>query len=133
MRSGWFALGAVAALVGCGGGGGGGGGGGTCTPASTAAVAVTATGLSPMAVCVTPGGTVTFTNSDAVQHAMQADSGCVGFSAVTLAPSGTQSASAAVAFASAQTCTFHVADKAGDSAFQGTVAVSSTTTTGPGY
>jgi len=36
-------------------------------------------------------------------------------------------------FSSAQICTFEDADNAGNAAFQGTVAVSQTTTTGPGY
>lgn len=49
-------------------GGGGGGGGGTCNPSSTAAVAVTATGFSPVNVCVLPSGNVTFTNQDTTSH-----------------------------------------------------------------
>src|SRR5690349_14580982 len=68
--------GALSALSAC--GGGGGGGGASCSPGPAASLSITAMGLSPTNVCVEPGGTVTFTNSDtAATHDIEFDTaGC---------------------------------------------------------
>jgi plastocyanin len=119
---------AVLGLVSC--GGGGGGGAATCTPAPTAALTVTATGLSPMNVCVQPGGMVTFTNSDpsAAHDIVFETPNCptVG----NLAPNGGR---VMATFPTAENCTFHDANNAGNSAFRGTVAVATVTVSGGGY
>jgi len=133
MKVTWLATGAalvaLVALASCGGDGGGGGETGTCNPSSTAAITISASGVSPTAVCVLPGGTVTFTNSDSAQHDIEPIGNCPALALGQLAPSESKTAT----FSSAQICTFEDADNAGNAAFQGTVAVSQTTTTGPGY
>jgi len=91
---------------------------------------ISSSGLSPKAVCVLPSGTVTFTNSDSVQHGIAFDaSACPGVSPVTV-DAGT---SKAVTFLTVQICTFHDRDSATNSAFQGTVAVAQAAVSGPGY
>ena len=52
-----------------GGGGGGGGGGGT----SAATITITAAGVSPSSVTVSPGSRVTFVNNDGRPHDMNSD------------------------------------------------------------
>ncbi len=129
--AGWAALTtAVAALSACGGGGGGGGGGSTtCNPSAAAAITISSTGITPTAVCVTPGGSVTFTNSDTVPHDIEAAAGCTAQNLGSIDPAQTR----VVTFPTSQTCTFQDNAKPGNSAFQGTVAVNTTTVTGSGY
>ena len=119
----------VFVLAACGGrGGGGGGGGGSCTAGPTASLAVTATGLSPVNVCVQPGGSVTFTNSDpGASHDIVFDTpGCptVG----SIAAGGGQ---VTAAFPSVMTCVFHDASApaATAAAFRGSVTVAPPTMT----
>lgn len=104
-------------------------GSGTCTPGSTASVAITSTGFSPKAVCVLPGGSVTFTNTDSVAHDVESGQVCTQ---LNLGPIDAGQ-SRTVTFPTAETCTFADAAHTSDAAFQGTVAVSSGTTSGPGY
>ena len=60
----------AAAILACGGGsdstgpGGGGGGGGTTTPVATTSVNMVSSAFSPRNIRVSPGATVTWTNSD---------------------------------------------------------------------
>lgn len=126
--SGLLAL-AVAFLGACGGSDSPGSGTGRCTPTAAATVTLTSAGVTPKAVCVLPGGTVTFVNNDAVAHDIQSDGGCPEVSVGSIAPTTNKVAT----FPAAQTCTFHDAVNPAATAFQGTVAVSSAPTEGPGY
>lgn len=67
----------LAALLACGGGGsgttappggGGGGGGGGTTPTVTTAVTMQGSAFAPKAIRVSPSATVTWTNSDNIDH-----------------------------------------------------------------
>jgi len=128
--AGYLALGVAAASVAaCGGNGGGGGGGGSCTPGSTASMTISSSGISPKAVCVLPSGTVTFTNSDSVQHGIAFDTSCSSVTDVSVDAGGSKP----VTFPTVQTCTFHDRDSATNGAFQGTVAVAQAAVTGSGY
>jgi plastocyanin len=120
---------AVVMLGGCGGGGSSTSGSGTCTPGRTASVAVSATGFSPVAVCITPDGSVTFTNGDTVAHDIESGVTCTALNLGEI-PAG-QSKTAT--FPTETTCPFFDAAHSTDTAFQGTVAVSTNPTTGPGY
>jgi plastocyanin len=132
VRAGLIA--AAALFAGCGGGssggsGGGGGGSGSCTPGQSASVSITSAGLSPMAVCVVPGGTVTFTNHDTVAHDIESTGTCPQLNLGSIAAGQADTAM----FPTTATCTFGDATKPGNAAFQGTVAVASAPVTGPGY
>jgi plastocyanin len=110
-------------------GGGGGGGGASCTPGTTAAFAINAMGISPKNVCVQPSGMVTFTNNDAATHDIVFDTaGCptVG----SIAPAGGQ---VTATFPTQENCSFHDANNATNTAFQGTVAVTAVVVMGGGY
>jgi plastocyanin len=123
----WFMVGMFA--VACGGDSGTGGGSNTCTPGSTAAIAFTATGLSPQNACVLPNGTVTFTNNDTAAHSVVFDTqGCptVG----DIAPGGGH---VNATFPTQANCTFHDGANATNTAFRGTVAVAASVQTGGGY
>jgi plastocyanin len=124
--------GALAVLGACGGSSNSGGGGSqTCTPGPTAAIVITASGLTPVNVCVSPGGTVTFTNSDtAASHDIEFETGGASCPTVgQLAPG----AHVAVVFPTAATCTFHDGNSPSNAAFRGTVAVTQVTVSGGGY
>jgi plastocyanin len=129
----YLALGVSAASLGACGGGGGGGGGGSCTPTSTSAsMSITGTGLSPKAVCALPPATVTFNNTDTVQHGIAFDASCAvtgGATTVSIDAGKSQ----AVGFPGVQTCTFHDRDAPGNAGFQGTVAVANAAVSGSGY
>ncbi|HEY6002149.1 MAG TPA: hypothetical protein VIV57_04685 [Anaeromyxobacter sp.] len=135
MRLGIYRLGiylalsaAAAVLGGCGGPSNGGGG---CTPGASAAITIKSTGVSPTAVCVLPGGSVTFTNSDTVQqHEIVSDGTCPELDTGVLAQSG---GTVTLVFPTAKTCAFHDSVNASNTAFQGTVAVTSAPVSGPGY
>jgi hypothetical protein len=120
-RMSWLAFGSAMALLGaC---GGGSGGGNSCTPAGSATVTISATGVSPTQVCLTPGGHVTFTNSQAVQIHLTSIAGCPELGASTsVDATGTKQ----VDFLNAETCNFGVTEQPGVAAFQGTVAVTAT-------
>ncbi len=118
---------ALAFLAGC--GGSGGGGSGSCAPGATATVKVGSAGFSPKAVCVLPAGSVTFTNTDTVAHDIESGMVCLELNLGPI-PAG-QSATAT--FPTAQTCSFFDAAHSTDAAFEGTVAVTSGTVSGPGY
>ncbi len=123
---------AAAAIAGCGGGSSSKQGNGSCTPGQSAAMSITSTGLSPLAVCVLPGGTVTITNHDSVAHDIEASgttSGCTGLNLGSIAAG--QAATAM--FPTAATCPLHDAAHASDTAFQGNVYVTTAPATGPGY
>ncbi len=120
---------AAAVIAGCGGGSSSKQGNGSCTPGMSASVSITATGVSPKAVCVQPGGTVTFHNNDSGAHTLQATGAC---SELNLGPIAAGQSDTAM-FATTATCTYADAAHASDAAFQGTVAVASAPTTGPGY
>ena len=121
-------IGTVLALAACGGGGGG-GGGGTCTPGSTASLTINASGLTPTNVCVQPGGSVTFHNADtAASHDIEFEtSGCPTVGQI---PAGGQTTTT---FPTAGNCTFHDGSNPSNSAFRGTVAVTSVMVGGGGY
>ncbi len=107
-------------------------GNGTCTPTQSASISIASTGFSPQAVCVLPGGTVTFTNHDTVPHEVDETgsvTACTGLNLGSIAAGQPVSAS----FPTAATCNFHDAAHASDAAFQGTVAVTTAPATGPGY
>ena len=120
---------AAAFLGGCGGSSSGGGGSGSCTPGSTASITIGAGGFSPKAVCVVPGGSVTFRNGDTVAHDIESGVTCTELNLGSIAAGQNKTAT----FATSQTCPFFDAAHSNDAAFQGTVAVSSAPTTGPGY
>ncbi|HEX9052488.1 MAG TPA: hypothetical protein VF841_18320 [Anaeromyxobacter sp.] len=123
----------AAALLGaCGGGSSSTQNNGSCTPGQSAGISIASTGFSPLAVCVLPAGTVTFTNHDAVAHDVEASS---AMSACTTLNLGSIAAgqAATASFATAAVCTFHDAAHASEAAFQGTVAVTTGPATGPGY
>ncbi len=128
-RVGFLAMGAaLSGLAAC--GGGGGAGAATCSPGPTAALAISATGISPTNVCVQPGGTVTFTNNDpTVTHDIEFDTG--GCPAVgDISPSGGQKS---VTFPTQANCSFHDGANPSSAAFMGTVAVTPVTVSGGGY
>jgi len=85
--------------------------------------------VSPAAVCVQPGGSVTFTNADTVQHDVESGVACPELNLGVIAPAQSKTAT----FPVAEVCPFHDAGAPGNMAFQGTVAVTSTPTSGPGY
>ncbi len=129
-RGAYGALIAAAALAAaCGGGSSSKQGNGSCNPGQTATVNITANGVSPQAVCVQPNGTVTFNNTDTAAHDIQSTGTCAELNLGSIAAG--QSATAM--FPTTATCTYQDATHAGNAAFQGTVAVSSSMTTGPGY
>jgi plastocyanin len=131
-RAAVLAIGVTAAVtMSCGGGGGGGGGGsGTCTPVVERTMTISATGVSPTAVCVLPGGRVTFTNNDTVAHDVQGDASCSALNLGTIAPTTSKVAT----LPAVQTCTFHdTGTFATNVAFQGTVAVATAVVSGAGY
>ncbi len=119
---------AAAWLGGCGGGGSG-NGSGSCNPGPTASVTINASGFTPKAVCVVPTGQVTFMNADTVAHDIESGATCASLNLGPIAAGK----SAVASFQTAETCSFVDAAHSADPAFQGTVAVSSGTTTGPGY
>ena len=123
------ALFAAAAIAGCGGGSSSTQGNGSCTPGQSATVTITASGVSPQAVCVLPTGSVTFRNTDTAAHDIESTGTCTELNLGSIAAG--QSATAG--FPTTATCTYQDATHAGNGAFQGTVAVSSAMTTGPGY
>lgn len=125
--SGVGAAAAVILLGACGGGSDGGGGG--CTPGPSATMTLTSAGVSPKAVCITPGGRVTIANSDTTPHDIAPDAGCPELNLGTIAPSSSKSA----ILANEEVCAFHDAGDPTNAAFQGTVAVSSGAVQGPGY
>ena len=54
-------------------GGGGGGGGTTDPPVATSTITITASGVNPRSITVSPGTRVTFVNNDSRNHDMQSD------------------------------------------------------------
>lgn len=128
----WLVVVSLVGFAACGGSSTGTGGpvAGTCTPGQTSAVALSASGVLPKAVCVLPAGTVTFTNGDTVAHEIQfTGASCP---AANLGPIAA-SQSAAATFPAEAICNFRDAAAPGNVAFQGTVAVSTGIATGPGY
>lgn len=103
---------------------GGGNGAASCTPGPTAALTITAAGVNPQNVCVTPGGTVTFANNDSVAHHIEFDNGCATLAQLSPGAQGT------VTFPTEGQCGYH--DSSAGAAFQGTVAVTTVTVSG-GY
>ncbi len=120
---------AAAVIAACGGGSSSKQGNGSCQPGMTATVNITAGGVAPQAVCVLPNGTVTFNNGDTAAHDIESTGACTQLNLGSIAAG--QSATAM--FPTTATCTYQDAAHAGNAAFQGTVAVSTGTTTGPGY
>jgi plastocyanin len=119
----------VPLLGACGGGAGDGGGSGTCTPGSTASIRITSSGVSPTAVCVLPGGTVTFTNNDSAAHDIESGATCTELNLGSIAAAQSKSAT----LPTVEVCPFHDAGAPSNMAFQGTVAVTSAPAQGPGY
>jgi hypothetical protein len=118
---------AVLGMAAC---GGGGSGTASCTPGPTAAVAITATGLNPTNVCVSPSGQVTFTNSDtAATHDIEFDLTACGTGG-NIAPGAALTVTLPATVA---TCSFHDGKNAGVAAFAGTVAVTDIVVSGGGY
>lgn len=133
MKAGVFSTLIAAALLGaCGGGSSSKQGNGTCTPGQSATMSITSAGVSPQAVCVLPGGTVTINNHDTVAHDIEASTAGTACAALNLGSIAASQAATAM-LATAATCTFHDAGRASDAAFQGNVYVTSAPATGPGY
>jgi plastocyanin len=130
MKAAWCSAMFVAAafLGGCGGSSSS-GGSGSCSPGPTASITINSGGFSPRAVCVVPGGSVTMRNADTVAHDIESGVTCTELNLNSIAAGQTRT----VTFQTSQTCTFFDAAHSNDAAFQGTVAVSSAPTTGPGY
>ncbi len=120
---------AALSLVGCGSGNGGGSGSSSCTPGNTASMTIKSTGLSPSAVCLLPGGTLTIQNGDTAPHDIESGATCPMLNVGTIAAGP----SVNVTMPTAETCVFQDADNPTNGAFQGTVAVSSSMTSGGGY
>ena len=134
MRTMWATVAAAAAAVlgvaGCGGYSSKNMSYGTpCTPAATAQVTVSSTGFEPTAVCVLPGGTVTFNNADTVAHDIESGTTCTALNLGSI-PAGM---SVGATLPTAAVCTFFDAAHSTNPAFEGTVAVTSSMTIGPGY
>lgn len=128
--SSWILGAAALGVAACGSDSSGTGGtGGTCTPTGAASITITSAGVAPKAVCVLPGGTVTFVNDDAVAHDIESGTACPDLNLGSI-PAGQ---SRAATLAAAEVCSFHDAATPTNTAFQGTVAVSSAPATGPGY
>jgi plastocyanin len=85
--------------------------------------------VSPLAVCVLPGGTVTFTNSDTVPHDIQSGTACPELNLGPIPPSQDR----AVTFPAVGVCTYRDQNDPANAAFQGTVAVADAPVIGPGY
>ncbi len=128
----WCTLAAAALLGACGGGSSSSQGNGSCTPGQSASFSIGSSGLSPLAVCVVPGGTVTFTNHDSVSHDIAASTSDAACAPLNLGAIAAGQAATAM-FPTAAVCTFHDAAHASVAAFQGTVAVTTSQMTGPGY
>jgi len=125
----WLALLALGLASAACGGSSGGGGSATCTPSGTAAIAITAKGTSPQNACVTPGGTVTFTNNDTTAHQIEFGAADCPANLASI-PAGGQ---VSPVFPTQANCLYHDALNASNTAFQGTVAVSNATVSGGGY
>ncbi len=113
------------------------GGGPTCTPGTTTTVTIAAGGVSPKAVCVLPStspsnGIVVFRNNDTVAHSV-AHSGttCPELDVGPIAPNGGTLDSAPLT--TVAVCQFHDVAAPANTAFQGTVAVTTGMVGGPGY
>ncbi len=121
----------VALLGACGGSSSSSGGGSTCTPTMSPTMTLKSTGVTPMAVCVLPTGTVTFTNTDTASHDIE-DTGttCPQLNLGAIA-AGTSKTT--VAFPTVMVCTFHDQLNPTNTSFQGTVAVTNAPQPGPGY
>lgn len=102
---------------------------GSCTPGSTASISITSTGVTPKAVCVLPGGTVTFKNNDTAQHDIESGTTCTQLNLGVIAAGGTATAT----LPTAEICPFHDQLNPTNTAFQGTVAVTTGPVGGPGY
>jgi plastocyanin len=126
MRKLWWTALAVGALAGC---GSSNSGGGSCTPVSTTNIAISSTGVTPKAVCVLPGGTVKFNNDDTAAHDIESGASCPALNLGSIAAG----ANATATLPTSGTCNFHDELDPTNVAFQGTVAVTSATTSGPGY
>jgi plastocyanin len=120
----------TATLLGaCGGSQSSGGGTGTCTPGSTASFSIMSTGVTPKAVCVLPGGTVTFMNADTAQHDIESGTTCTQLNLGVIAAGG----SATATFPTVEVCPFHDQLNPTNTAFQGNVYVTTAPAPGPGY
>lgn len=114
----------------CGGSSSGGSSGtSTCTPGSTASFSITSTGVTPKAVCVLPGGMVTFKNNDTAQHDIESGTTCTQLNLGVIAAGS----SATATMPTAEICQFHDQLNPTNTAFQGTVAVTTAPAPGPGY
>lgn len=124
-------VGAVAWVVvlGACGGGESGGGDTVCNPSGSATMTLTASGVTPKAVCVLPGGTVTFRNNDTVAHDIAGDGACSALALTAIAPSTSRSTT----FPTEQSCPFHEAASPTNEAFKGTVFVTPLPQSGPGH
>jgi hypothetical protein len=127
---------AAATLLGACGGSDNTGGGATCTPGQTTTVTITATGISPKAVCVRPStaptnGIVRFTNnSGAARTIAHSGTTCPELDVGPIANGATMDSQP---LTTETVCQFHDAGAPTDTAFQGTVAVTTGTVGGPGY
>jgi plastocyanin len=123
---------AAALLAACGGGSSSSQGNGSCSPGQSASVTIAAAGVSPKAVCVLPGGTVTFTNQDSAAHDLEQSGSITACTGLNLGAIAAGQAATAP-FPAAAVCSFEDTGHATDDRFHGTVAVTSGPATGPGY
>ncbi len=119
----------AAGLAACGSSSNSSGGGSTCNPGSSTSMSITSSGFSPKSVCLTPGGTVTFNNTDTAPHDIESSGSCSDLNVGTIAAGQSKD----VSLANAEVCSIHDANNASNTAFQGTVAVTTSTATGGGY
>jgi plastocyanin len=99
-------------------------GGGT-PPAATATITITSSGVSPSAVSVGVGGTVTFVNNDTVSHEMSSNphpehTDCPALTVGALAAGASRASRALTA---ARSCGFHDHANPATTSLQGTVTV----------
>src|SRR5574341_957633 len=120
----------VATLLGaCGGTSGSGGGGAGCAMTATVSIAAAPAGVSPKNVCVVPGGSVTFHNTDTASHTMVLTP-VPPATSCPASPTVAPSASVTVTFPTATTCKFD--DQLNpNTVFLGYIAVNANTP--PGY
>ena len=124
-----FLAGVAALAAGCGGSSMSPSGGGGCP--LTAGVAVSATGFAPKGVCISAGGTVTFSNTDSVAHDVEGlPTACTPLALGSI-PASTARTTAV--FSVPATCAYVDAGHSGDPAFIGTVTVGAGGGGGGGY
>jgi hypothetical protein len=127
-------IGAVSAVLAAGCGGGSSMGNGTSGCPSAASVDVASTGFAPKTACLVAGGTLTFRNTDTVEHDVEdATSTCTPLGTPAAPLQIAAGASHPVTLSLPATCGFTDAAHLGDPAFVGTVTIGAGSGGGGGY